>query len=44
MQRELQVKKAGPGNSWIAYGDPKANEVFTIRSPDGTTIDQCFVY
>jgi hypothetical protein len=40
----LRVKKPGAGNSWMSYGDPKANEVFTIKSPDGSPVDQSFVY
>jgi len=44
MKQGMQVKKPGAGNPWISYGDRKANDVFTINSPDGTPVDQCFVY
>jgi hypothetical protein len=44
MKQGLRVKKPGAGKPWIGYGDPKANEVFTINSPNGSAVDQCFVY
>jgi hypothetical protein len=44
MKQGLQVKKPGASNHWISYGDRKANEVFTINSPDGSSVDQSFVY
>jgi hypothetical protein len=44
MKQGLRVKKPGAGKPWIPYGDPKANEIFTITSPDGTAVDQSFVY
>lgn len=35
------VKPAG-GGTWISYGDPKANAVFTIHAPDGSAVDERF--
>ena len=44
MNRSVEVKLAGPNHPWISYGDPKAQEVFTIHSPDGSAVDQVLVY
>ena len=44
MRSGTQVKLPGPNHPWISYGDPKAQEIFTIHSPDGTPVDQAFVY
>ncbi len=44
MQRSLLVKKPGAGNPWVSYDDPKGIEVMSIRSPDGSPVDQVFVY
>lgn len=40
----LMVKKPGAGNPWIAWDDPKANQVFAIHSPDGSEPDEVFSY
>jgi hypothetical protein len=44
MNRSVEVKLSGPNHPWILYGDPKAQEVFTIHSPDGSAVDQVLVY
>jgi hypothetical protein len=44
MKEGTEVKLPGPGNPWISYGDPRAQSIFTIHSPDGTPVDQVFVY
>ena len=42
--RWLQVKLPGDNNPWIPYLDPRANQVFSIHSPDGSVVDEVFVY
>jgi len=37
------VKKPG-SEPWVAYNDPKANEVMAVRSPDGSEVDEVLVY
>ena len=37
------VKKPGAGE-WVPYGDPRANEVMTVRSPDGSEVDEVLVF
>jgi hypothetical protein len=44
MRANTMVKLAGPNNSWIAYTDPRAAEVFSIHTPDGSAPDEAFVY
>jgi hypothetical protein len=44
MNRSVEVKLSGPNHPWIRYDDPKAQEVFTIHSPDGSAVDQVLVY
>jgi hypothetical protein len=44
MQHALLVKKPGAANQWMSYDDPKAIDVMTVRSPDGSAVDQVFVY
>jgi hypothetical protein len=39
----MMVKHAGKGN-WIPYNDPSATDVFSIHAPDGTAVDEVFVY
>lgn len=41
MQNGVVVKKPG-GTNWIPYNDPKAVEIFAIKAPDGSTVDQSF--
>ena len=43
MQKGMLVKRPGAGE-WVPYDDPKAIEVMSIRSPDGSAVDQVFVY
>jgi hypothetical protein len=34
-----------PGNSpWVPFNDPRAAPVFSIHSPDGSVVDEVFVY
>jgi hypothetical protein len=40
----LLVKLPGINNPWLAYSDPRANQVFSIHSPDGSVVDEVFVY
>ena len=42
MRSAVVVKKPGD-SAWIGYSDPKANAVFSVKSPDGSEIDQSFV-
>ena len=44
MRSNMFVKLPGPKNSWMAYTDPRAAEVFSIHTPDGTAPDEAFVY
>ena len=44
MQKGMLVKKPGANNAWVPYDDPKALEVMSIQSPDGSPVDQVFVY
>jgi hypothetical protein len=43
MQKGLLVKKPG-SKDWVPYDDPKAIGVMSIKSPDGSAVDQVFVY
>lgn len=38
MKNGVVVKKPGDA-TWLAYTDPKAMAIFTIQSPDGSTVD-----
>lgn len=44
MQSAVLLKKPGAGNPWITYSDPRANEIINVHSPDGSAVDQYFVY
>lgn len=44
MASAFLVKKPGAGNPWIAYSDPKVSDVVSVHSPDGSAVDQYFVY
>jgi hypothetical protein len=44
MQRNMEVKLPGANQSWIDFNDPKAQKIFEVHSPDGSTIDQVLVY
>jgi hypothetical protein len=41
MKSGVVVKKPGD-TTWLAYTDPMANAVFTIKAPDGSVVDQRF--
>lgn len=38
------VKLPGSKNSWIPFNDRRATPVFSIHSPDGSQVDEVFVY
>jgi hypothetical protein len=40
----MMVKLPGRSNPWMSYSDPRASQVFSIRSPDGSAVDEVFVY
>ena len=44
MQSAMLVKARGADQPWIPIGDPRAREVMTVRSPDGSEVDQVLVY
>jgi hypothetical protein len=44
MKNGTEVKLPGSNNPWIPYNDPRAREIFSIHSPDGTTVDQYLSY
>jgi len=44
IQAGMMVKLPGSNSSWLPYSDPRANDVFSIHSPDGSVVDQVFVY
>jgi len=44
MKEGTEVKLPGPDNPWIPYSDPRAQSIFSVHAPDGTTVDQVFVY
>ena len=39
----MLVKQPGSGKEWISYGDPKAITVLSIKSPDGSPVDEVLV-
>jgi len=41
---EGMLVKAPGSSDWVSMADPQANSVCSIHSPDGTAVDQCFVY
>lgn len=43
-QRGMEAKKPGAGHPWVSYSDPHVNDVFSVQSPDGSAVDQLFVY
>lgn len=43
MNRTL-VKLPGAGNPWVPSGDPKARDIRTVHSPDGSALDSVVVY
>jgi hypothetical protein len=44
MRSNTLVKLPGEKNPWIAYTDPATVQVFSLHSPDGSAVDQAFVY
>jgi hypothetical protein len=45
MQSAIMVKAPGAGDDkWLSEVDPTAASVMSIHSPDGTPVDQLFVY
>jgi hypothetical protein len=45
MQSAVLVKPPGaPDSKWISQNDPTASDVMAIHSPDGSAVDQAFVY
>jgi hypothetical protein len=44
MQSAMLVKARGAGKEWVPIGDPRAGEIMTIHSPDGSEVDQVLVY
>jgi hypothetical protein len=44
MSQGTEVKLPGPGHPWVPYNDPRAQEIFAVHAPDGSTVDQAFVY
>ena len=39
----MVVKSPGANNPWVGWTDPRSHEVFSVRSPDGSAVDQVFV-
>jgi hypothetical protein len=44
MGEAMLVKKPGSGNDWVSYSDPRSIDVRSVHAPDGTAVDQVFVY
>jgi hypothetical protein len=44
LETAIEVKKPGADNKWIPRSDPAAINVMSIQSPDGSAVDQVFVY
>jgi hypothetical protein len=44
LQNAIEVKKPGASNKWISKSDPAAIDVMSIHAPDGSAVDQVFVY
>ena len=44
MQSAMLVKAPGAGKEWVPISDPRAQQIMTIRSPDGSEVDQVLVY
>lgn len=41
IQRGMQAKRPGD-STWTPYTDPHIADVFSVRAPDGSTVDQVF--
>jgi hypothetical protein len=44
MRQGILVKPPGPNHQWIPQTDPAASDIMSIHSPDGSAVDQVFVY
>lgn len=45
LRKGTLVKKPGaPDSAWLSQDDPKAVEVMSVRSPDGSALDEAFVH
>jgi hypothetical protein len=44
LSANMLVKLPGPDNPWISISDPQSVQVCSVHSPDGSAIDQLFVY
>lgn len=42
MKHAIVVKRPGDSD-WIPYGDPRATAIFTIKSSDGSPVDQLMI-
>ena len=40
LMNQLEVKLPGPNHPWVHYSDPKAMEIRSVHSPDGSTVDK----
>lgn len=40
----MMVKLPGSSSPWVAWSDPRSAQVVSLHSPDGSVIDQAFVY
>ncbi|MGD0460913.1 MAG: hypothetical protein ABSB74_00345 [Tepidisphaeraceae bacterium] len=40
----MLVKKPGSKEDWVSISDPRANDVRSVHSPDGSAVDEVFVY
>lgn len=44
LQNALEVKKPGANNKWLSQNDPAAIDVMSVHAPDGSAVDQVYVY
>jgi hypothetical protein len=44
MSRSVEVKKPGANEAWVPFNDPRAKGIFAVHSPDGSAVDQAYVY
>ncbi len=44
MRSAMLVKGRGSDRTWTPMSDPKAEQIMTVRSPDGSGVDHVFVY
>jgi hypothetical protein len=43
-QNGMLVKAIGEDKPWVPFNDPRAREIFSFQSPDGSAYDQVLVY